>query len=299
MSEQSGSTRRDFLEDDDGGCRGQRPRGVERHPRRARAGQRRDPHRPDRRRRPRQRRRGRRVQGARDGRPPGRRRRHVRRPHGAGRQAAVGAVRRARNGEAGARVHRLRRVPEGARRARGELRDPRVAAGIPADAPRGRDPRRQEHLHREAGGRRRPGHPQGDGAGQGGRRQGPQHRRRHAAPAPARLHRDDEARARRRHRRRRRHAGVLEPGLPLEARSPAGVERHGVAAAQLAVLHVALRRPHRRAAHPQHRRDQLGQAGAPGRSAIGMGGRQVRTDKAYGHIFDHFAIDYEYPDGSH
>jgi myo-inositol 2-dehydrogenase / D-chiro-inositol 1-dehydrogenase len=34
-------------------------------------------------------------------------------------------------------------------------------------------------------------------------------------------------------------------------------------------------------------------------SAMGMGGRQVRTDKAYGHIFDHFAIDYEYPDGSH
>ncbi len=33
--------------------------------------------------------------------------------------------------------------------------------------------------------------------------------------------------------------------------------------------------------------------------AMGMGGRQVRTDKAYGHIFDHFAIDYEYPDGTH
>ena len=33
--------------------------------------------------------------------------------------------------------------------------------------------------------------------------------------------------------------------------------------------------------------------------ATGMGGRQVRTDKAYGHIFDHFAIDYEYGDGSH
>ena len=33
--------------------------------------------------------------------------------------------------------------------------------------------------------------------------------------------------------------------------------------------------------------------------ATGMGGRQVRTDQAYGHIFDHFAIDYEYPDGSH
>jgi predicted dehydrogenase len=29
----------------------------------------------------------------------------------------------------------------------------------------------------------------------------------------------------------------------------------------------------------------------------GMGGRQVRTDPAYGHVFDHFAIEYEYPGG--
>lgn len=33
--------------------------------------------------------------------------------------------------------------------------------------------------------------------------------------------------------------------------------------------------------------------------AVGMGGRQVRTDSAYGHIFDHFAIDYEYESGVH
>jgi len=33
--------------------------------------------------------------------------------------------------------------------------------------------------------------------------------------------------------------------------------------------------------------------------ASGMGGRQVRTDPAYGHIFDHFSIDYEYPNGAH
>ena len=31
--------------------------------------------------------------------------------------------------------------------------------------------------------------------------------------------------------------------------------------------------------------------------AVGMGGRQVRTGPEYGHIFDHFAIDYEYPNG--
>jgi predicted dehydrogenase len=31
--------------------------------------------------------------------------------------------------------------------------------------------------------------------------------------------------------------------------------------------------------------------------ALGMGGRQVRTGPEYGHIFDHFAIEYEYPGG--
>jgi myo-inositol 2-dehydrogenase / D-chiro-inositol 1-dehydrogenase len=30
---------------------------------------------------------------------------------------------------------------------------------------------------------------------------------------------------------------------------------------------------------------------------VGMGGRQVRTDPAYGHIFDHFAVEYEFPGG--
>jgi predicted dehydrogenase len=33
--------------------------------------------------------------------------------------------------------------------------------------------------------------------------------------------------------------------------------------------------------------------------AVGMGGRQVRTGKEFGHIYDHFAIDYEYPNGVH
>ena len=32
--------------------------------------------------------------------------------------------------------------------------------------------------------------------------------------------------------------------------------------------------------------------------AMGMGGRQVRTDPAYGHVFDHFAIEYEYATGA-
>jgi predicted dehydrogenase len=33
--------------------------------------------------------------------------------------------------------------------------------------------------------------------------------------------------------------------------------------------------------------------------AVGMGGRQVRTGPEFGHIYDHFAIDYEYPNGVH
>ena len=34
-------------------------------------------------------------------------------------------------------------------------------------------------------------------------------------------------------------------------------------------------------------------------SAMGMGGRQSRTSPDYGHIYDHFAIDYEYESGMH
>lgn len=33
--------------------------------------------------------------------------------------------------------------------------------------------------------------------------------------------------------------------------------------------------------------------------ATGMGGRQARTDSAYGHIYDHFTIDYEYANDVH
>ena len=32
--------------------------------------------------------------------------------------------------------------------------------------------------------------------------------------------------------------------------------------------------------------------------AYGMGGRQTRTDPAYGHIYDHFAVEFEYPNGA-
>ena len=33
--------------------------------------------------------------------------------------------------------------------------------------------------------------------------------------------------------------------------------------------------------------------------AVGVGGRQWRTDPAYGQIYDHFAVDFEYPNGAH
>tara|TARA_Y100000589_G_scaffold209624_2_gene197718 strand:+ start:33119 stop:34411 length:1293 start_codon:yes stop_codon:yes gene_type:complete len=39
--------------------------------------------------------------------------------------------------------------------------------------------------------------------------------------------------------------------------------------------------------------------GGPPVKAVGMGGRQMRTEDRYGHIFDHFAIDFEYPGDRH
>jgi predicted dehydrogenase len=39
--------------------------------------------------------------------------------------------------------------------------------------------------------------------------------------------------------------------------------------------------------------------GKPPESAVGMGGRQQRIDPAYGHIYDHFAVDYTYPNDVH
>jgi predicted dehydrogenase len=38
--------------------------------------------------------------------------------------------------------------------------------------------------------------------------------------------------------------------------------------------------------------------GGPPASALGLGGRQVRIDPAYGHIFDHHAIEFTYPNGA-
>ncbi len=38
--------------------------------------------------------------------------------------------------------------------------------------------------------------------------------------------------------------------------------------------------------------------GGPPVKAIGAGGRQQRTDPIYGHIYDHFAVDFEYASGA-
>lgn len=40
-------------------------------------------------------------------------------------------------------------------------------------------------------------------------------------------------------------------------------------------------------------------AGATPSRAVALGGRQTRTDPKFGHIFDHFAVDFEYPSGMH
>ena len=48
-----------------------------------------------------------------------------------------------------------------------------------------------------------------------------------------------------------------------------------------------------------HQMDVMNWAfGGPPVKAYGMGGRQVRTDPAYGHIYDHFAVEYEYKNGA-
>ena len=38
--------------------------------------------------------------------------------------------------------------------------------------------------------------------------------------------------------------------------------------------------------------------GSPPKQCSGMGGRQVRVEPQYGNIFDHFAVEYEYPNGA-
>ena len=145
-----------------------------------------------------------------------------------------------------------------------------------------------------------PRHPQASSkAAEDGQEQGPRRRGRHPAPPPGRLHRVHEAHPRRRHRRPHRRPGLLEPGASLEQGPPVKLVGHGVAAPQLAVLHLALGRPHRRAARPQPRRGQLGLRRPP-RPRRGHGRPTgPHRPRSTAHIFDHFAIDYEYPNNVH
>ena len=66
--------------------------------------------------------------------------------------------------------------------------------------------------------------------------------------------------------------------------------------AQLVLLHLALGRPHRRAAHPQSGRHQLAHGKSRSRPTA-WAADEVRTEKEYGEIFDHHAVEFEYEDG--
>ena len=103
-----------------------------------------------------------------------------------------------------------------------------------------------------------------------------------------RVHRNDQAAARRRDRRHRlpRASTGTAPacGSTRASRRP---DRNGIPDAQLVLLQLALRRPHRRAAHPQPGRDQLAQGQAIRSRPTAWAAAQVRTGKDYGEIFDH------------
>ena len=140
----------------------------------------------------------------------------------------------------------------------------RDAAGLPAGTLRVRGRTGQACVHGEAGRRRRARCAASAQGGQGGQGEGPQGRRRPAASPQHDVQRDDRPHPRRRDRRRRGASRLLERLRRLGAGPQARPDRDGVPDAQLVLLQLALRRPHRRAAHPQHRRRQLGQGRAPG-----------------------------------
>ena len=219
-----------------------------------------------------------------------RRRDRVRRPrnrrrderHGSGRRCGSRGARRSPAGSAGAVprgtvedrrlepgdrrevqghrrqvLHRLRLLREGPRDRR-ELRDPRVGTRVQAEAPRSRRRCRETHLHREACGRRLGRHSIRARHVRRRDEEGTGHRRRHAAAPPVGVRAGDEADRRRGDWRGAQRPGVLEPGAVVEPGASALVDRHRMADSQLAVFHLALRRPHRRTARPQHRRRELG-----------------------------------------
>ena len=80
--------------------------------------------------------------------------------------------------------------------------------------------------------------------------------------------------------------------------APAEVDRNGVPDAQLVLLHLALRRPQRRAARPQPGQGRLGHARRAAGAGPGAwaGARSAPTPK-FGDIYDHHAVVYEYANG--
>ena len=164
-----------------------------------------------------------------------------------------------------------------------ELRpgDPGHAARFPADAHPRRGRRPQARLHREAGRRRWPRRPHR--ACKRSRRPTATACRsspaRSAATRPATSNRCSASTTATSAPSPRRRC-YWNQGAPLAPRPHASDDRPRMADPQLALLHLAVRRPHRRAARPQPRRHQLGPGQQPSRSsASGMGGRQVRTGR--------------------
>ena len=125
------------------------------------------------------------------------------------------------------------------------------------------------------------------------------HRRGPAAPPQQGLPGGDEAHPGRRHRRRRRRARASgcsatcgssrgsRPGPTPSGRSATGCTSPGCRATTSSSSTSTTSTCVQWA------------IGKPPVAAVGMGGRQQRIDPAFGHIYDHFAVDFEYPDGVH
>ena len=125
------------------------------------------------------------------------------------------------------------------------------------------------------------------------------HRRGPAAPPQQGLPRGDEAHPRRRHRRRDRRAAAsgCSGTCGSSPRQPTWTDvewqiRNWLYFTWLSGDHIVEQHI--------HNIDVIQWAiGKPPVAAVAMGGRQQRTDPAFGHIYDHFAVDFEYPNDVH
>ena len=182
-------------------------------------------------------------------------------------------------------------------RAGGDLRGAGHSAAFPAPAPEGGDRGRQARVHGEARGGRRARREDGDGGRRVGQAEGAGHRRRHAATPLEELSGDDQAHPRRRDRRDRLRPLLLERGeIWYVDRQPgwSDVEyqiRNWNYFTWLSGDHYVEQHVH----NLDVMNWVLGTH--PIRVVSGVGGRQVRTGKQYGNVYDHFAVEYEYPNG--